>query len=322
MAYQHIQITREQPNIGATISGVDLNRVSNPAVYEEIRQALMEFGVVFFRDQPLTPDAHVALAAALGSPEVHEFFPAVKTNKEISIISVPANTENKPVGENGTDRWHADVTFREDPSFASILRGVDVPFGGDTMWVNMNAVYNNLPDKMKQLLEGLEAEHDALGDDAVRNFVLKNQGPEGLAEFAKRRPPKVHPVVISHPITGKPILYVNSVFTQRLLGLPDDLAKLLLHWLYELPKIPEYQVRFKWEPNSIAIWDNFVTQHYAVNDYKDYREMQRVVVSGMKPTEYAYSQLSNATQAGFIDSQAMQSASASDQDAIRKLFAG
>jgi len=320
MSYSSITVTPEQPNIGATISDVDLNNPSSPIVYEEIREALLEHGVVFFRDQNLTPEAHVKLANALGLPETHEFFPSVPNHKQISIISMDDNVD-KEIGQNGTDRWHADVTFRPDPSFASILRGVDIPFGGDTMWVNMNAAYESLPAKIKTLLEGLDADHDGLADAQLRAYILEQKGPDGLAEFAKHRPPHKHPVVIAHPLTGKPILYVNSIWTQRLNGLPEDLAQSVLSWLFELPKVPEFQVRFKWEPNSVVIWDNFLTQHYAVNDYKDYREMQRVVISGYEPRAYNHTTSSLGQSPSFLDGSKVERMDIQQQTAIKQLFA-
>lgn len=321
MPYQHFKVTKEQPNIGATISGIDLNNVKSEAVFAEIRQALIEFGVIFFRDQDISHDAHIDLARAIGSPEVHEFFPNIESNKEISVIAQPPNLDNSPVGNSGTDIWHADVTFRDEPSLACILRGVDIPFGGDTMWVNMHAAYNNLPQKVKEILQGLSAEHDILANPALRRFKLETTGPEGLAKLAKERPPTVHPVVIAHPISGKPVLYVNSIWTSRIIDIPEALGDAILKWLYEMPKLPEFQVRFEWQANSIAIWDNFATQHYAVNDYRGYREMQRVVVSGMRPTAYDMATPYSDALPSFIDTPSMALNSDNQKDAIKLLFA-
>jgi taurine dioxygenase len=266
MKYRHIDVERLTPTIGALVSGVDLNAIKNPVVYEEIRQALWDNKVIFFRKQPLTPQAHLALGRTFGEMEKHEFFPHVDGAPEIQVI---ANSGKK---SPDTDRWHADVTFREKPTAVSILRAVEIPpEGGDTMWACMNSAFESLDEPMKQMLLQLDAEHDI-------SYAFRRMGYTGEArQLDAANPPYIHPAVINHPVTGKPCLFVNSIWTKRFTNLTDRYGENLLRLLNEWVTKPEFQVRFRWEPDSIAIWDNFATQHYAVFDYLGQtRTMHRV----------------------------------------------
>ncbi|HMP09498.1 TauD/TfdA family dioxygenase [Hydrogenophaga sp.] len=266
MKYQHIDVQRITPTIGALVSGVDLNAVKSAAVYEEIRQALWDNKVIFFRKQALTPQAHLALGRVFGDMEKHEFFPHVEGAAEIQIIS---NTGRK---SPDTDRWHADCTFREKPNAVSILRAVDIPpEGGDTMWACMHSAFEALDEPMKNMLLQLDAEHDI-------SHAFRRMGYTGEArQLDASNPPYIHPAVINHPITGKLTLFVNSVWTKRFTNLTDRYGENLLRLLNEWVSKPEFQVRFRWEPDSVAIWDNLATQHYAVFDYAGQaRTMNRV----------------------------------------------
>lgn len=265
-SYRYIEISKMTPTIGAVISGVDLNAVKNPAVYEEIRNALWENKVIFFRNQPLTPQGHIALGQAFGAMEKHEFFPHVEGFPEIQII---ANSGKK---SPDTDRWHADTTFRERPNGVSILRAVDLPSqGGDTMWACMNAAFEALDPPMKEMLLQLDAEHDI-------SYAFRKMGfNEEARQLGENNPPWIHPVVVNHPVTKKLCLYVNSVWTKRFNNLTDRYGENLLRLLVEWVMKPEFQIRFRWEKDSIAIWDNIATQHYAVFDYAGQgRHMNRV----------------------------------------------
>lgn len=272
MTFRHITVTRMTPTIGATISGVDLNAVSSPVVYDEIRRALWENKVIFFRNQALTPQAHLDLARTFGEMEKHEFFPHVEGHPEIQVI---ANTGKK---SPDTDRWHADVTFREKPTAVSVLRAVDIPAeGGDTMWACMNTAYESLDEPMKKMLLELDAEHDI-------SHAFRRMGYTGEARrLDPNNPPYIHPAVINHPVTGKLCLFVNSIWTKRFTNLIDRYGENLLHLLTEWITKPEFQVRFRWEKDSIAIWDNLATQHYAVFDYQGQsRTMNRVTCQPTK----------------------------------------
>ncbi len=283
MNYRHIEVTKMTPTIGALISGVDLNAVKNPAVYEEIRNALWENKVVFFRKQPLTPQAHLALGRVFGAMEKHEFFPHIDGSPEIQIIS---NTGKK---SPDTDRWHADCTFREKPNAVSILRAVEIPpAGGDTMWACMNAAFEALDPPMKEMLLKLDAEHDI-------SYAFRRMGYTGEArQLDEGNPPFIHPAVINHPVTGKLCLYVNSIWTKRFTNLTDRYGENLLRLLVEWVTKPEFQVRFRWEKDSIAIWDNIATQHYAVFDYAgEVRRMHRVTC---EPTQVRLDARPNASR--------------------------
>lgn len=279
-----INVEPLSPNIGAMISGVDLNNVASDAVYEQIRQALWKYHVIFFRRQNLNPDSYLKLGSQFGEMEEHEFFPHVDNYPQIQTIS------NKGHNKPGTDRWHTDVTFRPEPSSVSILRATDVPAqGGDTCWMSTAAAFEHLDAPMKRLLLSLEAVHDLpyrfRKYEAYQRITGGGKTPEELEiEMISENPPYTHPAIINHPITGRLTLFVNSIWTKNLVGLHEDIGDPILNALYEWVKKPEFCVRFKWEKDSVAIWDNFGTQHYAIFDYApDYRAMQRMTAGSAKP---------------------------------------
>jgi taurine dioxygenase len=278
--YRHIAVRPINPNIGAFIEGVDVSVPREPEVYDEIRQALWRHHVVFFRDQAMTPAAHEALAAAFGDAVPHEIFPSVDSHPSISILE---NDREHPPEVNV---WHTDVTFRERPILASVLHGVILPpSGGDTMWASQAAVFDGLAAPIQNMLMDLEAEHDVLHAFAQTDFLQRAGGEEKAAELRRTSPARNHPVVITHPVTGRPGIFVSRAFTRRIVGVSKRESDAILEMLFDLVETPEYQVRFTWEPNSIAIWDNFATQHYAVADYwPHHRLMQRITVGTAKPT--------------------------------------
>ena len=277
MGYKNFTVAKVTPNIGGLVQGIDLTSAHDDEVYAEIRQALWDYQVLFFRDQPLTPESHYKLATGMGELETHEIFSHVEGYPELSVIE---NDKDRPPNINV---WHTDVTFREKPSLASILHGVTVPdCGGDTLWLSQQAAYEGLTDRMKEIVVDLEAEHSGMKAYGGSN-LLKKLGKE-RAEAFNALEPTVHPVVVKHPFTGKPGLFVNPTFTTRLLGFSGHESRQLLEALYEHMHKPEYQVRFQWQKDSVAIWDNVATQHYAVADYYPaFRSMRRIVISGVKP---------------------------------------
>lgn len=283
MAFRYINVTRATPTIGAYISGVDLNRVNNPAVYEEIRRALWENSVIFFRDQPLSSEAHLKLGQAFGEMEKHEFFPHLDNHTEIQVIS------NSGAKSPDTDRWHTDCTFRQKPNAVSILRAVDLPpEGGDTMWASMNAAYEAFDEPMKKFLLELDAEHDITHAFRGTGYIEQSR------QLDAGNPPYIHPAVINHPVTKKLCLFVNSIWTKRFTDLDANYGDNLLRALFEWVKKPEFHVRFRWEKDSIAIWDNLATQHYAVFDYAGYsRVMNRTTC---EPTEVRLDARPNASR--------------------------
>lgn len=280
--YRHIGVRPVNPHIGAFIDGADIATPQAPEVYEEIKQALWRHHVVFFRNQPLTPDGHKALAATFGQVVPHEIFPSLDGHPEISVLN--AGRDRPP--EN--DAWHTDVTFRETPVLASVLHGITIPpAGGDTLFASQAAVYDALSPPWQRMLCELEAEHDVLHGFGQTNVLQDAGGDAKIAELRRKAPPKVHPVVIAHPVTGRPGIFVNPVFTRRILGVSKQESDAVLAVLFDMIKTPEFQVRFQWQPHSVAIWDNFATQHYAAGDYwPAERRMQRITAGTAKPTAF------------------------------------
>ena len=279
-------VERYTPTIGAEIGGIDLREPLDDNTYLALRRALLQFKVLFFRDQDISPAEHVAVARRFGELEIHPAFPHHPDHPELVIL-----------GRNDTRRgrenlYHSDVSWREIPSMGSILRCVQCPeVGGDTIWINMVAAYENLPDDVKARIANLQAVHDFLPLFGI--VVPQDQHEAMRAKF----PPVAHPVVRVHPETGERILYVNEAFTTHLsnyghktaqeyrFGFDYKLAEMdLLHYLFRQAQAPEYQVRLKWQPNTIAFWDNRSCQHYAVQDYfPAVRHMMRATIVGDRP---------------------------------------
>ena len=307
MAFRHIEVTPATPTIGAYISGIDLNAVKSEDVYEEIRLALWQNSVIFFRDQKVEPESYMKLGSKFGEMEQHEFFPHIPGYPAIQLISHEGNDQPE------TDRWHTDVTFRKRPNMVSILRITDLPpTGGDTMWASMAAAYEALGPDLKAMLQNLQAEHDMPfhfrrinaiqrlmerqklanaqkgGGAMVNSMMSASEMDAALADreckLIQDNPSVVHPAVITHPHNGRNLLFVNSIWTKRFMGMHMDLSDALLRMLFEWVKKPEFMVRFKWEPNSIAMWDNCQTQHYAVFDYAPhYRAGERITCGSFEP---------------------------------------
>ncbi|WP_411340199.1 TauD/TfdA family dioxygenase [Sphingopyxis sp. J-6] len=274
-----IAILPATPTIGAEIGGLDLDRPLSSEEADLLRAAWLRFKVVFFRDQDISHESHVRLGRLFGELEGHPVIPSVAGYPEILRIEGVEGvqlTAATLAPFQAYNKWHTDVTFRERPSIASILCARTLPpLGGDTMWADTVAAYAGLPQPVKDRIEGLEAEHDI-----VRSFGGR-VSEEKREQLARDFPPVRHPVVRTHPETGEKILYDNYTFTSRIVGLAEEESDSLLRLLFDRIKVPEYQVRFRWTPNAIGIWDNRSTQHYAVGDYwPEHRVLERVTVSG------------------------------------------
>ena len=264
-----IQLT---PSIGATISEISLNKDLNSETIEQIYSALIKHQVIFFRGQDISPDTHLKLAESLGEIDSgHPVYPHVEGHQSIVLLKNDVN--NRP----DTNDWHKDLTFKSNPPFASILHGVKVPkVGGDTLWASMSAAYDELPNGWKEHLEGLEAIHDM---GTFRNDFYKEGGIDSVNSALKKVGSAVHKIIETHPISGLKYLNVNQSFTRNIINESQGPSDHILQFLYQHISKPEFQVRFHWEDNSIAIWDNRITQHYAVCDYlPELRHMQRVTV--------------------------------------------
>jgi len=264
------------PNIGAVIHGVDLRQPVDSQTHAAIYQALLDHKVIFFRDQDITTEQHLAFGRLFGELEIHPFTKNKADAPEVILVTHDRESRGR---ENN---WHSDVTWREKPSLGSILRAREVPpIGGDTLFANMEAAYNGLSDDLKEELEGLQALHDF---PHFRHHFKKEERFEELEELERLYPNPVHPVVRTHPDTGRKSLYVNLAFTQSIVGMDPAESKKLLRYLYSRAAIPEYQCRFRWETNSIAFWDNRACQHYAASDYwPEVRRMERVTICGTRP---------------------------------------
>ena len=267
-----LKVTPLTPSIGAIISKVSLNKDLNSGTIEQIYSALIKHQVVFFRDQNISPETHLKLAESLGEIDPgHPVYPHVEGYQSIVLLKNDAN--NRP----DTNDWHKDLTFKENPPFASILHGVEVPkVGGDTLWASMSAAYDQLPNGWKDHLEELEAIHDM---GTFRNDFYKEGGIDSVNNALKNVGSAVHKVIETHPISGLKYLNVNQSFTRNIVNESQGPSDHILQFLFQHISKPEFQVRFHWEDNSVAIWDNRITQHYAVFDYlPEFRHMQRVTV--------------------------------------------
>ena len=267
-----LKVTPLTPSIGATISEISLNKDLNSGTIEQIYSALINHQVVFFRDQNISPETHLKLAESLGEIDPgHPVYPHVEGHQSIVLLKNDAN--NRP----DTNDWHKDLTFKENPPFASILHGVEVPkVGGDTLWASMSAAYDQLPNGWKDHLEELEAIHDM---GTFRNDFYKEGGIDSVNNALKKVGSAVHKVIETHPISGLKYLNVNQSFTRNIVNESQGPSDHILQFLFQHISKPEFQVRFHWEDNSVAIWDNRITQHYAVFDYlPEFRHMQRVTV--------------------------------------------
>ena len=260
------------PSIGAEISGVSLNNDLNSATVEKIYSALIKHQVIFFRDQDISPETHLKLAESLGDIDPgHPVYPHVEGYQ--SIVLLRNDVDNKP----DTNDWHKDLTFKSNPPFASILHGINVPkVGGDTLWASMSAAYDSLPDGWKKHLEGLKAIHDM---GTFRNDFYNEGGIDSVNSALKKVGSAVHKVIETHPISGLKYLNVNQSFTRNIVNESQGPSDHILQFLFQHITKPEFQVRFHWKNNSIAIWDNRITQHYAVCDYlPSFRHIQRITV--------------------------------------------
>ncbi|MBV1691890.1 TauD/TfdA family dioxygenase [Novosphingobium sp. G106] len=259
------------PRIGAEIEGIDLGCALSDDDIGEIYRALLNYKVIFFRDQDISEEQHIAFARRFGELEVHPVTPKEQAHQEIFHL------RTQPNRTSGADLWHSDVTWRAEPSLGSILRGRTIPeIGGDTMWADMVAAYEGLSPAMKEWICSLTAVHDG--------SVFATVQGKPTSDFLDRFPPQRHPVVRTHPDTGERALYVNCAFTTHIEGLSKKESDWLLQHLYDQASKPEYQVRFRWRPNSFAFWDNRSCQHYAVADYwPTMRAMERVTIVGDRP---------------------------------------
>ena len=270
--YTRFELRPQSPTIGAEVIGVDLAHIDDET-FADIHRALLEWKVLFFRDASLDARSQARLGARWGELESHPFL----TNRPDQPVTVRFEKDAVTTGYENV--WHSDVSWRARPSLGSLLRAVEVPpVGGDTLWADMGAAYDCLPPEVQERITGLTAVHDwidtfgALMDDDEREALRQ--------DF----PPSVHPVVRTHPETGRKTIYVNAIFTTGIVDMDPVEGDELLEFLCRQADHPEYQCRWSWSPGDLAIWDNRATQHYAVSDYfPNRRVMERVTVIGDAP---------------------------------------
>lgn len=265
--YQTITVTPLNPHVGAEIGAIDLRRPLEPTQVADIRKALLAHGVVFFREQPIDVPTLKRLAQCFGELSIHSGRKGLEEHPEVRPIHADAHSKHV-AGED----WHTDLSCDAIPPMGSILHIHTLPpLGGDTIWASMYAAYDALSPRMKQYLEGLTATHD--GGIAFRRF-----DPHG------QYPINVHPVIVRHPETLRPLLYVNRGFTSHINELPAGESAEVLQVLFRHLEKPDFQVRFRWRKDSIAFWDNRCTQHLAVWDYyPQVRSGFRVQIKGANP---------------------------------------
>ena len=271
--YETIRLRPLSPTVGAEITGFRMDGDVPPAQVAELRRALLEWKVIFFRDQAVDINEHLAFGRLFGELEIHPFAPSMENHPEVLVI---LHDEKSKGGEN---QWHSDVTWRQEPSLGSILRARVVPqLGGDTLFCDMNAAYRGLDDATREQIDGLHAIH------SFHRVFGRGVSPEKRAEVDAKYPPARHPVVRTHPESGLKSLYVNKSFVTHIDGMDNPEGKQLLERLYRQSLVPEYQVRFRWRENSVAFWDNRAVQHYAAFDYHpQQRLVERVTIVGDRP---------------------------------------
>jgi len=272
MTYASIQVEKVTPLAGAEIRGADLSKPLDERTFKEIHAALIDNGVIFFRDQHLTPEQQKAFGRLFGELHLHPAAPReVPEHPEILVIHADENSKHV-AGEN----WHSDVSCDLEPPMGSILYMHELPpVGGDTLFASMYAAYDALSEPMKRFLEPLTAMHE--GEHVYR-------GRYGVNDTGKVFPKAEHPVVRTHPVSGRKALYVNGGFTTRIVQLKRPESDAVLRFLYRHVETPEFHCRFRWQVNSVAFWDNRCMQHHAMWDYYPQRRHgHRVTIKGDKP---------------------------------------
>ena len=266
------KIIKEDFALGATIQEIDLREPLDESLTTFISQALAENEVIFFRDQEISPQQHKDFALRFGKLQSHPVYPTVEGFPEITILE---NDEENP---SKIEKWHTDMTFKQIPPLGSILLGKVIPKkGGDTLFSSLSAAFSDLSKEMKESLKSMTAIHSF--EHGFKESLAEPYGREKLSQALIDNPPIEHPVIRTHPITGKKLIFVNSLFTLKIKSMSDLESKELLEFLCEHIKQKKYQCRFSWEVNSIAFWDNRSVIHKPDNDYwPQVRRMERITI--------------------------------------------
>ncbi len=276
-----LKIRRVAGALGAEVLGVDLSRQLSDAMIAAIRQAFAEHQVIFFRDQALTPAQQMAFGARFGPLNIHPYVAGMADHPPVmEVIKEPEDRINFGGG------WHSDMSFLERPAIGSILYAVDVPeFGGDTLFASQAAAYDALSLGLKATLEGLNAVHSASREYSSEGHSAQKRKSMAIAEADGLVGEYVHPVVVTHPETGRKALYVNPAFTLKIEGWKTSESKTLLEYLFQHCRYEGFTCRFNWQPGSVAFWDNRSVWHFALNDYHGQRRHMRRVTIDAWPVE-------------------------------------
>ncbi len=267
------------PAIGAEIKGIQLNQSISNSIFTEIKNALLRYQVIFFRQQFIEPHHQKELAEKFGPLHIHPIFPSHPDIKEIMVL----DSHQQDLRDN--ELWHTDVTFLEKPAMGCILSAIQVPcFGGDTLWASGTAAYEDLSDGMKIFLEGLTASHDISLSFPESRFGQDEVTKKNLQAAINQHPPQSHPVIRTHPETGAKSLFISEGFTKKINELSTKESDAILKFLFAHSSQPKYFLRWHWQNGDVAIWDNRCTQHFANFDYGHFhRIMQRATVLGDVP---------------------------------------
>lgn len=264
--------------IGAYIEDIDLADTAElEDAFADIHTALLDHGVLFLRNQQVEPRVFQTLARRFGQVEGHPAYPVVAGADDVQILE---STEAAP---SKIEAWHTDMTFRPAPPAITLLHGQIIPeYGGDTLWASTSAAFAALSAPMQEFLVELEAVHDFR--HGFQESLAEPGGQERLQPAIDANPPVTHPLVITHPDSGRRALYVNSLFTTHIVGLSADESRGILEFLYQHTVTDEFTVRLRWQEGTIAIWDNRLTQHKPINDFfPQHRKMHRVTIAGDRP---------------------------------------
>jgi taurine dioxygenase len=271
-------VERWSPALGAEVHGLDLDAALRGSdaqideVVDALYGALIEHQALFLRDQPLSPEMHVELGRRLGelAPR-HHSYTTLDGNDDVAVLTW------EPGDRPDASEWHTDMTFRPKPPFASILKAIELPpVGGDTLWASMYSVYDSLDPGFRSDLEGMEICHDP---GQFRNGAYERGGNQGITDMLAEAGSAVWPIVSHHPVTGRPYINVSESNARWIMGTGAAESQRIVNYLLDSINRPDHQVRLRWQPNTIAIWDNRASQHYAVADYPKYRRtMHRVAV--------------------------------------------
>jgi len=272
-----MNVKRVAGAIGAELQAINLADGINGELAATLRALLNEHEVLFLRDQAISAADQKALAEVFGPLQTHPAYGTVEGFPEVMILESTRDNPSK------IEVWHSDMTFRQHPPSVTVLRGITIPeVGGDTLFASMTAAYEGLSSGMQSYLEGLTAVHDF--SHGFRESLAEPGGRERLADAVAANPPVRHPVVQTHPETGKKVLFVNALFTTHIDGLPPLESAEVLQFLWRHASLPEFTCRFSWAPDSLVLWDNRSTQHKPVNDFfPATRRLHRVVSEGDQP---------------------------------------